>query len=166
MPPVTSAPVTSAPRAPAIPANPVRKPRPPPDWTAVVTALDRARGAALVGRDAAALGRVYLPGTAGMTADVSTIELLRARGWRLADAHHVIDRVSLLAPNRAAAAPAVTPAGPTAIRLEVIDRLPAHQVTDAAGVAVGHTPGRGAARRVLVLTRTAAGYRIAAMESS
>ena len=134
-----------------------------------MTALDRARGSALVGRDVAALNLVYLPGAAGRSVDTATIELLTARGWRVVGAQHVIDRVSVLPPEPttpAVAAAGIPAGGPDGIRLEVVDRLPSYQVTDLAGGAVGRTAGRGAARRVIVLARTAAGYRIAAMQTA
>lgn len=55
-------------------------------------------------------------------------------------------------------------AGSDAVRLAVVDTLPAHPIVDVGGQQVGVTQARAEERRVLVLAQTEQGYRIIGVE--
>ena len=109
-------------------------------------ALDQARSKALVRRDPALLDAVYTPDSAARSADAQTIRTLVADGLRVSGAEHQVQSVE--------------PVTGAAVTVLVRDSLPSYQVLDAAGSVVGRTPERAASPRVMVLARTAAGYRI------
>jgi len=121
------------------------------DWTAIVRLLDSTRARALIARDPAILDAVYTPDSAARSTDAGTIANLQAAGLRVSGAQHLVRTARVLG------------GGP--IRLVVEDSLPSYSVIDAAGKVVGRTAARSTASRVLVLVRTADGYRINAVEN-
>ena len=140
-----SAPVTATSAAPRRSAGSF-DPAASADWTATVQALDLARSRALVRRDPALLDAVYTRDSAARSADVQTIRTLVAHGLRVSGAQHQVQSVQPVS-----GAPAT---------VLVRDSMPSYDVLGATGSVVGHTPQRAAARRVMVLVATSAGYRI------
>ena len=126
-----------------------------PDWPRIVADLDAARGRALAAADPALLADVYLAGSAAAQADTALIAGLADRGWHVSDGQHEITSVT---PVGAAA-----PGEPGSVRLSVRDRLPSRPIIDSSGGQVGMTPAREQQDRILLLDRTPAGYRIAAI---
>ena len=122
------------------------------DWTAIVRQLDRARAKALVARDPSLLAVVYTADSAARSADVRVIATLVSAGLRVSGAQHLV---------RDAHA-----AGGASILVTVHDSLPSYSIMNGAGSVVGTTAARPSASRVLVLERTASGYRISAVRSS
>jgi serine/threonine protein kinase len=160
------------------------------DWAAVVKDLDTARGRALAAADPALLADVYGEGTPEIQADEQTIQRLADQGLRVVDGVHQIVSVTVLG-SAPGGSPASTPsfvttadpappagsatisspgrstAGPTVtdtVRLAVVDTLPAHPIVDTGGQQVGVTESRAEQRRVLVVSRTEAGFRIVGVE--
>ncbi len=124
-----------------------------PDWPQIVADLDAARGRALEAADPALLADVYLDGSAAAEADAELIEGLANHGWHVSAGLHEISSVT---PVGAA------PVGePNSVRLAVQDRLPSRPIMDESGGQVGVTPAREQQERIVLLTRTPVGYRIA-----
>ena len=154
-----------------------------PDWLAVVTALDIARGNALSAADPALLGDVYVPGSAAAAADAATIKSLTDRGWRVAGAVHLIDGVTVLGPrdpppagtsavppnaqNTAAAPATVSSAASqgqeTMVRVAVRARLPSYPMLDLQGRRIGATGALPSRERILTIAATSAGFRISSV---
>jgi hypothetical protein len=120
-----------------------------PDWPATLAALDAARSAAFAGADAAALGAVYVPGSAPLAADRALLTRYAARRTRVADLHLVAGTVTPVA------------SGPDQATLEVADRLLPYTVVDSAGRPVARYAGRGVRRWRITLRRLDGGWRIA-----
>lgn len=167
---------STAPSRAATPRHsaPAAAPEPRGGWLAELRRLDRARAQALVSLNTAALDAVYADtdtAAAARAADRTTIEQLKARGWRVTDATHLISSVGVVSNGAdnsgsgAGGAPASRPADPgiQLVTLRVVDQLPAHDVVDGAGNAVGSTPARGPTTRIFQLTPAAGGYRIAGL---
>jgi len=137
-----------------------------PDWPAVVAGLDAARGAAFAAADPALLAEVYLDGSAARQSDAVAVGRLAAQGWRVQGGVHEISSVTVDGESDPAGG-TVTGGGAAdhgaeggLVRLAVVDSLPSHPIVDADGRQVGVTPARAEQRRILVVTRAAAGYRI------
>jgi hypothetical protein len=126
-------------------------------WAAVVEQLDHARGSALAQADTSLLDDVYTDDAPEKAADAATVVQLAASGLRVPDAVHQISDVSVVDPTDAAA-------GADQVRLAVVDLLPARPIVDVSGAQVGMTPARAEERRILLVRRTAAGYRIGGIE--
>jgi hypothetical protein len=124
-----------------------------PDWPQIVTDLDNARGRALAAADPALLAEVYVDGSAMAQADAALIGELSDRGWHVSDGLHEISSVTPV--------DAVALGEPDSVRLAVQDRLPPRPILDRSGTQVGMTPAREQQERVVLLTRTPVGYRIA-----
>ena len=103
-------------------------------------------------RDPALLDAVYTADSGARSSDVRTIQALLTQGLTVSGATHDVEvAVEILG-------------DPTWITVR--DSLPAYDLLDAAGAVVGRTAGRPAASRVLVLVRTAEGYRISGVQSA
>ncbi|MEP6560562.1 MAG: protein kinase [Nakamurella sp.] len=150
--PVQSEPAESEPAQPDSPQPDSAQPA-STEWSALVEQLDQARGAALAQADDTLLQNVYTVDAPAKGSDAATIDQLAAQGWHVLDAVHQISAVTLLDPPAAGS-------GDDAIRLAVVDALPARQIVDGAGQQVGVTAARSEQRRILLVRQTAAGYRI------
>lgn len=118
------------------------------DWTQVVDALDRSRGAAFAQADAGRLLDVYAPASPLLSSDQLAVAAL-GRAGRTADG--VEHEVSSLAPVRV---------GADRAELQVVEALGSWAVRDARGQVVARAPA-GAPRTVrMVLTRTPQGWRV------
>lgn len=122
------------------------------DWAQVVAELDLARSRALAQGDPTLLTQVYVAGSAAAATDAALVGELAAKGLRVVDGVHTLVSVDVLDPS------------PAGTRLAVVDTLAARPVLDGTGRQVAATAARGEQRQILVLTPTAAGYRIAAIE--
>jgi hypothetical protein len=129
------------------------------DWVAVVQELDSARGRALAAADPALLSDVYGGATPASQADADTIRQLADQRLRVVDCVHQIVSVTVEEPPQGNGTP---PDG--TVRVAVVDTLPAHPIVDADGAQVGVSAARAEQRRILVLSRTAQGYRIIGVE--
>ncbi len=137
-----------------------------PDWSDVVLRLDAARARAMGAADPRLLADVYLDsGSAAHTADAAAIAQLADNGLRVVDGVHQIVSVTVdsVTVDTAITSTAGAPSD-GAVRLAVVDTLPAHPIVDASGRQVGMTPTRAEQRRILVLRMTDSGYRISGVE--
>ncbi|WP_369133150.1 protein kinase [Modestobacter sp. I12A-02662] len=139
---------------PAVPADQADQADPvdPDGWSAVVSVLYARRAAAFQEADPAPLTEVYAAGSALLARDREQVEALAADGERLADFTPAVVRTESVARQ-----------SPDRVELRLDDELPGYRVVSAAGPAtapVAQVPGRGEARVGMVLTRTAAGWRI------
>lgn len=136
-----------------------------PNWPDVVAQLDAARAAALAAADPAMLDEVYEDRQSpSFTADASTIEQLAQHGWRVIDGVHEIHSVSVETADPGAGIGSPDPPSDEPVRLAVVDVLPPRVIVDGSDQQVGLTPARAEQRRILVVGRTDAGYRILAVE--
>ena len=113
------------------------------------------------------LADVYLDsGSAAGTADAAAIAQLADNGLRVVDGVHQIVSVTVDSGPSTTAECSSTAGAPSdgAVRLAVVDTLPAHPIVDASGRQVGMTPTRAEQRRILVLRMTDSGYRISGVE--
>ena len=127
------------------------------DWATVIVDLDAARARALAAADESLLGEVYLTQSPAEQADARTIEQLAAQGWTVQDGVHEITEVTVDETSDG-------DASPDWVKVAVTDSLPARVIVDRSGQAVGATTSRPAARRILTLVSTPAGFRIGAVE--
>jgi hypothetical protein len=120
-------------------------------WTAVLTELYERRAAAFSTADPAALSGVYLPGSALLERDTGQVRALAAAGQVLAGFAPQVRRLV-----------SVDPDGEERAVLRLVDELPGHRVVAAADPAASgrEVAGRGEAEVRIVLTQTAAGWRI------
>lgn len=106
----------------------------------------------MVARDPSLLAAVYTADSAARSADVRVIATLVSGGLRVSGAQHLVLDAHA--------------AGGASILVTVHDSLPSYSIMNDAGSVVGTTAARPSASRVLVLERTASGYRISAVRSS
>lgn len=129
-------------------------------WPEVVAGLDAARGQALAAADPALLSAVYADANSSARgADAATIAHLASKGWRVVDGVHDIVSVALDSPEQIGSS-----GNDGTVRLAVVDTLPPRAIVDLAGEQVGVTTARAEQRSILVLSPTADGYRILAVE--
>jgi len=136
------------------------------DWLTVIRGLDAARGRALATADPSLLAEVYTSSATERTADAAVLGELAGRHLSVRGGTHEIASVAELPAVRrtgtAGASRADPPAaaGGAAVRVAVVDSMPARPIIDAAGRQVGLTAASPGQRRILVLEATDAGYRI------
>jgi hypothetical protein len=136
------------------PADRQDAPSSPEGWTALVEQLYRRRAEALSARSADPLTGVYTPGSPQLSADRSALDALRSAGGQLRG----------FAPGTLR----VTDVGrldPVAGRVELrlVDSWSAYEIVGP-GTTVARRPARADAPVRMVLVRTAAGWRIDAVE--
>jgi hypothetical protein len=123
----------------------------PAGWAALVGRLYERRAAAFTAADPAPLEEVYAPGSDLLTRDRAEVAALAGSGQVLAGFRPGVRRVS-----------AVTPQGDGSVMVELVDEVPGYRVSGGKGAEDGsEVPGRGETAVRMVLTRTAAGWRIA-----
>lgn len=123
-----------------------------PSWRTVLETLDRRRASAYARGDAAALRRVYVPGSAALGTDAATLRAYRSAGLRV---HGMRLRVGALHEVSASRSAAV---------LRVTDRLEPYRIV---GVGAGgrgrRGPGRGDVTWRVTLRHVDGGWRIASV---
>jgi hypothetical protein len=146
---------TRSPRpSPSASAAPTRLAAPAPQpssWTAVVTALDRARARAFATGQAAALAAVYVPGSSAYSADLSTVSSLASRGLRARGFGSTVQRVTPMSGT------------PRTERLRVVDRLSGYSLVTASGAVEGSGAARPARAFTMTLASVDGQWRIAAI---
>ncbi len=121
------------------------------DWREAVAELDQVRDAAFAARDAAALARVYAPGSAALATDRASVDALTSAGLRVQGLElRLLD---------------VQPVTVSAdgVTLEVVDELPPYRLVGADG-AVRQLPGRDRATwRITLVAGEPGGWRISSI---
>jgi len=119
-------------------------------WRAVLAGLDRRRANAFAATDAAALRRVYQPGSAPLARDLRRLRALRAAGARAEGLRLAVVDVRLLLERR------------QQVVLRVVDRMRPYSLVSADGTVLERRAGRGPMAWRLRLQRHAPqGWRIA-----
>ena len=137
-------------------------------WVQVLDDLYRARARAFAAAEPDLLAAVYAPGSADLAYTTRLLEALRDREEHAVGARlHVLTatarstRTAQTAQTAQGAVVRPDRARPgTVVVLDVVDRLDASTVADRSGRTVGATPGRPAARAVVRLRATGAGWRV------
>ena len=104
----------------------------------MVGALDASRDGAFADADANELDAIYVPGSAALVTDRTTLGRLVGAGQRVRGLQFVLESVRVVAQS------------PGEVTLAVVDTLAGYDVVDAAGVAT-HVAGRGARNWTVVL---------------
>jgi hypothetical protein len=123
----------------------------PVDFTDVVRGLDAARDSAFTDDDPRALGCAYVRSSAAYRADAAKLRALMSAGER-ADGLRLTVRDVAVSGRRG-----------SLVEVVVRDELPAYRIVDLTGHPVVTRPARGPTAWHVVLRRTAAGWRIAAV---
>ena len=159
------APTTSPPAAPATPPSvtptafptaatpPTEAPDQSDRWRSVLRQLDRKRAAAFAQDRPGLLAKVYLPGSAVLAEDQATMAAYRSRGLRVVGLRMRLLRFHVLN------------ASPARVVLEVVDQLAPATAVDQSARIVDLRRDRPTRHRI-VLRRTPAGWRIAAIQSA
>lgn len=132
----TSSLITGSPSSPA--STPAVASAPPPDWLAVVGALDNTRDAAFADADASELDAIYVPGSAALATDRATLGRLVGAGQRVHGLQFRLASVRVVSESS------------DVVTLTVVDTLAGYDVVDAGG-ATTHLPGRGVRNWTVVL---------------
>lgn len=122
------------------------------DWNAQLAVLDQARSAAFAGTGA--LSAVDAVGSAAYDGDQQRLDALVRQGLRPRGLNLVLASVRPLA------------ATATSARVLVTDTLPSYDLVSASGTIVARNPARATRSWTVTLARTAAGWRIAAIETA
>jgi hypothetical protein len=118
----------------------------------VLTALDVARARAFAAGDPALLDDAVAAGSPAAAADGARLAALAAAGLRVVGVTREIVSVIPAEPPQ--------PHDQAAVWLRVVDRLPAHQVVDAAGTVVEERPARSEAAWLVALADGPEGWRL------
>ncbi len=132
-----AAPASDAPSVAAMSAT-----APAADWQAVVTDLERRRGAALRALDVTALRGLFAPGSSQLAADLDAVQRLTRGGLRPTGPQMHVRKVTLLQRDA------------TRAQLRVVDDRAAYDLLDAAGRIAQHVAGRPATAFRLTLAWT------------
>ena len=120
----------------------------PPDWTAVLGALDRARENAYAAADPVALAQVYVAGSAALGADSRQLRALAAQRRTAQGVRHWVVSVQALEVTEAT------------VRLRVVEALQGGALLDERGAVVLQQPPTVSRTELVALRRTEAGWRV------
>jgi eukaryotic-like serine/threonine-protein kinase len=121
--------------ATADPAPPIAS---PPDWPAVLGALDSSRADAFADADANELDAIYVPASAALATDRATLGRLVGAGQRVRGLQFMLASVRVVSQSS------------DEVTLAVVDTLAGYDVIDAGG-ATTHVSGRGVRNWTVVL---------------
>ncbi|MGH8894978.1 MAG: hypothetical protein ACRDWY_17000, partial [Actinomycetes bacterium] len=108
-------------------------------WAGILQQLDEARSRAFASGAASDLEEVYVAGSPALRRDRATLGRLTRSGLRAEGLRLVATRVTVVDRRR------------SAVRVEVVDRMPPYRLVDASSALVERRPGRGPTRWTVTL---------------